>query len=479
MAASKTILKLQNGNVLIVHNEFRQTVLNPQASLYREDETLFVTDCCGVKDEFQANQIISVTRKDSTVVPINGNMDLLFSELSTYFFFRVTGSGGSGAGVQSIIPGTDISVDNTDPSNPIVSYTGDQGLKDVSILLNTNQLVYADASPAEINPNGFAGWYFINNLPAKKINWYFFGPSLNVSIALSELNSLYCVANLNSNNELFFFTVYTRRQNDGNDAGSFYRSRITYANYVDTPNTINDHVFWAISDPEVNPALTDFEMTYDASTSVGPQLGTEGILFIALSTNSGAVVNDVEFTAKNLGIKLESLHQNILEAYPVTQPKYFFDKRAFLERTGQTTIGLANTQNLIYEKYLANLFTPSQDGRYVVGSWFIWSTNSTAQNILVRLRIVQQGGGLDETILLEQENNDQGGAGEVVNVIQAGNIVGNVNSDTDQRIHSVIRQNFDLIGGQTYDLYLEFTAPPGSIPTIYDGNLFVEQKTSV
>lgn len=33
-------------------------------------------------------------------------------------------NGGGGGGIQSIIPGDNISVDNTDPQNPIISSTG-------------------------------------------------------------------------------------------------------------------------------------------------------------------------------------------------------------------------------------------------------------------------------------------------------------------------------------------------------------------
>ena len=33
-------------------------------------------------------------------------------------------NGGGGGGIESVIGGTDISVDNSDPNNPIVNYTG-------------------------------------------------------------------------------------------------------------------------------------------------------------------------------------------------------------------------------------------------------------------------------------------------------------------------------------------------------------------
>lgn len=66
------------------------------------------------------------------------------------------GGSSSSSGVQSVVAGTNITVDNTDPSNPIVSSTsgggGDQATLDVSTSqsVNTNQFIRADATNGSI-----------------------------------------------------------------------------------------------------------------------------------------------------------------------------------------------------------------------------------------------------------------------------------------------------------------------------------------
>ena len=68
-----------------------------------------------------------------------------------------------GGGVQSVVGGTDISVDNTDPANPIVNYTGASSTPDLQAVTNvgstsTNSIsVYnGGVSSADINQNSVA-----------------------------------------------------------------------------------------------------------------------------------------------------------------------------------------------------------------------------------------------------------------------------------------------------------------------------------
>lgn len=178
------------------------------------------------------------------------------------------------------------------------------------------------------------------------------------------------------------------------------------------------------------------------------------------------------------GVDWISANDEIFEGLENLQRQYSYWK-AGISRVGQTTIPLANTQSLVYENYIPSMsFTADKSATYFIGANYIWSTNSTFQNFLCRLRIVHQGGGLNETIQQEQEGKDAGGTGIIVNVLQGGNIVGNVNTGTDQRVPTSIGSHFDLLAGETYDVFLEFTAPPGHVPTIYSADVWASQKTS-
>jgi hypothetical protein len=98
---SINIFKLQNGNVE-VQNFDRTYSLNPDCRVYKEPKSTCGQPACEIKDKhgaavavYKAADVVSVTRKDGTVVNIGGDLDLLYSELSNFFFFKLGGSGGS------------------------------------------------------------------------------------------------------------------------------------------------------------------------------------------------------------------------------------------------------------------------------------------------------------------------------------------------------------------------------------------------
>lgn len=68
-------------------------------------------------------QIIRVTRQSSKTVSLVELDDVNLTGLTQTNGKYNLGSGGSG-GVQSVVAGTNVTVDNTDPANPIVSATG-------------------------------------------------------------------------------------------------------------------------------------------------------------------------------------------------------------------------------------------------------------------------------------------------------------------------------------------------------------------
>lgn len=156
------------------------------------------------------------------------------------------------------------------------------------------------ASPYQLD----RGWYYKNSAgltdnqgnPATKINWYFGGAGYEKT--LGTIGSL--AMNLNffqlpgSGN--VFLTIYTKFQGDGNDAGSWYRSRL---NYLITPTATGKQlVHFGADIPILLPTLPrlDISGALDGGSSNGPQATTEEIFLIALSTNSAATVDTVEFS---------------------------------------------------------------------------------------------------------------------------------------------------------------------------------------
>lgn len=91
MVNNVRILKAQNDKVEITVNGLTTKSLLPDYDVYRNatNDKVHVNNRYNqIIDTFTADEVIEVERKDGTIVPINDN-DTLFSELSTYFFFRV------------------------------------------------------------------------------------------------------------------------------------------------------------------------------------------------------------------------------------------------------------------------------------------------------------------------------------------------------------------------------------------------------
>ena len=174
---------------------------------------------------------------------------------------------------------------------------------------NDGLMIQADegipAVPPSTSPYALdKGWYYKNSAglvdnqgnPATKINWYFGGEGYNKLLGQIDtlaLNMNFFIANASGE---VFLTIYTKFQGDGNDAGGWYRSR---QNYLITPTQTGKQVVFLGADiPTLLPTLPrlDISGNIDNGTSVGPQAATEEIFLIALGTNSGAIVDTIEFS---------------------------------------------------------------------------------------------------------------------------------------------------------------------------------------
>ena len=170
------------------------------------------------------------------------------------------------------------------------------------LLTSRDISIYADGKQGKLDPNGLGGWNFQNEVAGEKINWYYVkNENTDNSMTLETLTSMYAVVKI-YNEEEFFFNVYTKRQNDGNDE-AFYRSKVTYELSTAFDGLAGETVlvYWG-EEPTSFKNMKRVQLPKNPSASVGLQANDEDILFAAVSTNSGAAVGNYNFTIESLGI---------------------------------------------------------------------------------------------------------------------------------------------------------------------------------
>lgn len=168
--------------------------------------------------------------------------------------------------------------------------------------LNSNASVYADGAPGIEDPQNRPGWYFINNTAGKKVNWYFYTGSDGITLGNF---SAYAVVTLDnpSNDNAPFFGIYTAKQNDGNDASSWYRSRVVYV--VPGSFTVGTkYLLHTGADPLVHTDLPRIQLQLStvSTTNKGPRAPSEVVSTASLGSNSASAVNTVKFVAESIGI---------------------------------------------------------------------------------------------------------------------------------------------------------------------------------
>jgi hypothetical protein len=208
-------------------------------------------------------------------------------------------------------------------ANPFATLADVGGGSGSSVIfaLNTDTSIYSDGDQGTISPNGEAGWYYTNPQTGSKINWYFYDRPQTAE-TVGDLTTGWFVARVFNAASLPFINVYTSRQFDGNDQGSWYRSRLTYTYQgpalTPTPVVGTEYFFYVGADPGYLPTVTNrVQLTKDLVSSQEPPGGTqptENILTINLGTNSAAAAGDVEFNCKNFGYDTTTSHGYVLHA---------------------------------------------------------------------------------------------------------------------------------------------------------------------
>ena len=215
------------------------------------------------------------------------------------------------------------------------------------VLMNSDPNVVADSSLLPIKDprtTPVSGWY-VQNSGADKFNFYYYGKTNLPEVhTFGELKYLYCLAEIISGGNMFF-SVYTQRQNDGNDAGSWYRSRHTYImNGTGTTGETGIRMLYVNlkeQPSDIFDSVGRVECTKELFSSVGPQTDDEEILTISLQSDSSEGAGQVEYVIQNFGFKLEHVIQNfchITDGTGYTEAEI----RAFIEGYGYQDEAMVN-----------------------------------------------------------------------------------------------------------------------------------------
>jgi len=215
------------------------------------------------------------------------------------------------------------------------------------VLINSDPNVVADSSILPVKDtrtNPVSGWY-LQNTGADKFNFYYYGKTNLPEVhTFDELKYLYALAEIIQGGNMFF-SVYTVRQNDGNDAGAWYRSRHTYI--INGTGSTGEtgirllYVNLGEQPSDIFDSVARVECTKEAFSSVGPQLGSEEILTISVQSDSSEGAGQVEYVLQNVGFKLEHVIQNFMH---ITDGTGYTEAeiRAFIEGYGYQDEAMVN-----------------------------------------------------------------------------------------------------------------------------------------
>ena len=151
--------------------------------------------------------------------------------------------------------------------------------------------------------------------------------------------------------------------------------------------------------------------------------------------------------------------------------------QATISRTNQTTVALANQQANVFEEYFTDNFTPLATDNFTLSVRWKWSSDNTQNSAFFRVTF-SDGINPDIVLLTITEPKDASGGGEIVNVLESGAIVGNVNTGTAERLNGYEIADLVLTQGVTYNLKLEWASEIANADlTVYSSTIRWEQNT--
>ena len=212
--------------------------------------------------------------------------------------------------------------------------------------------IYADGNkpaplPSTLVNAGHQGWYYKNSNSSgtNKINWYITSNGSGVARfngTVGQIKELNIPVTLISKAAQPFITIYTARKGDGADYASWYRAKRTYCvdgdgavgNVNDGATLVNGGQYLfrvnvnATALTASYPSYTNVDLlpTVVASSSTGTFSNDDTILYITIGTNSGALVNDVEFIVKHFEMRTDLGNKKMLFSNDSVMTDYLLQK---------------------------------------------------------------------------------------------------------------------------------------------------------
>ena len=165
------------------------------------------------------------------------------------------------------------------------------------------------------DPEHRMGWNLTNSVGGTKFNLYYFNGTQEI-VTLRQLQSVYFKAFINVNTEtasMPFIHIYTKPTGSG-DAGPWYHSKIDYE--YDSDNIIGigeECVFYGEGEPKTK--FTNRHIKLNNKTVTGDGLLDEEILYLVVSSNSGASQDAVNVTLNVLGMDANAGNVGTFDVY--------------------------------------------------------------------------------------------------------------------------------------------------------------------
>jgi len=192
-----------------------------------------------------------------------------------------------------------------------------------TVLLNSDETVFADGEFATPDPGGAAGWYY-RNTAGNKINWYFYGDTPTTDYTLGDFGGTYFVIDIKTVRAMPYWTVYTKPTGTGD--ASWFKSRLNYVDEAGSAALAAGRYLFHTAGFDVTgiePTLPRLTLPTGGPTNAGPQVAGEELWLMALSTSSGYPEGTNDFTIEKVGIKLGAyINAYDLASVPTLPPSY-------------------------------------------------------------------------------------------------------------------------------------------------------------
>ena len=151
------------------------------------------------------------------------------------------------------------------------------------------------------DPEHREGWNLTNSVAGTKFNLYYFTGNQE-AITLGEILSVYFKGFINNNSEIPsipFFHIYTKPTGVG-DAGPWYHSKIDYEYAFDNTIGIGEEcIFYGGEVPKTK--FNNRQIAFNNKTVTGEGFDNEEVLYLVVSSNSGATQDAVNVTINLMG----------------------------------------------------------------------------------------------------------------------------------------------------------------------------------